>query len=364
MLAGLGGVFAERTGIVNIGLEGMMIAGTWFGAWGSWKFGAWEGVLLGLIFGGVFGLIHAVATVTFNVDHIVSGVAINILGLGGMRFLSSIVYTPETGGSVVQSPSVPGVGTVSVPFLAGGDLFGWTTPDMFGWLEDQGWFFISAVGGVVRGVTGEVSWLTLIALALIPASMWALWRTPWGLRLRSCGEDPHAAESLGVPVYRMKYYGVIISGALAGLGGTFLVLVQSGIYREAQTAGRGFIGLGAMIFGNWRPSGVLAGSMLFGFGDSLRFRGADTVRALMLVIALALLFWALWTYRTGKLRGAVYRAAGGALFLFFYFSIEEVPSQVLRATPYAITLLVLAAATQRLRMPAADGMRYRKGETV
>ena len=362
MLAGLGGVFAERAGIVNIGLEGMMIAGTWFGAWGSWKFGPWEGVLLGLIFGGVFGLIHAVATVTFRVDHIVSGVAINILGLGGMRFLSSIVYTPDTGGSVVQSPSVPGIGTFNVPFLAGGRLFGWDTPDILGWFEDGDWFFISSLGGVTRGVTGGMSWLTLVALLLVPLSIWALWRTPWGLRLRSCGEDPHAAESLGVPVYRMKYYGVVISGALAGMGGSFLVLVQSGIYREAQTAGRGFIGLGAMIFGNWMPSGVLAGSILFGFGDSLRFRGTDSVRALMLAIAIVLLIWAIWTYRRGTLKGALYRAGASALFFLFFFTVQEVPSQVLRATPYAITLIVLSAATQRLRMPAADGMRYRKGD--
>ena len=115
LLAGLGGLYSERSGVVNIGLEGMMIAGTWFAAWGSWMFGPWEGVALGIAGGAIFGLLHALATVTFNVDHIVSGVAINILGLGAMRFLSSVVYTEDTGGSVIQSPPIQGIDNLSLP---------------------------------------------------------------------------------------------------------------------------------------------------------------------------------------------------------------------------------------------------------
>jgi ABC-type uncharacterized transport system permease subunit len=362
LLAALGGLYSERSGVVNIGLEGMMIAGTWFAAWGSWQFGPWNGVLLGIVGGALFGLLHALATVTFNVDHIVSGVAINILGLGAMRFLSSIVYTPETGGSVVQSPPVQGIDTISLPFVAGGSIFGWTTPDFFGWLDGQDWFLISDIGGILRGFSGSVSWLTLIALAIVPLTVWVLWRTPWGLRLRSCGEDPWAAESLGVPVLRMKYYGVTISGALAGLGGAFLVLVQAQLYREGMTGGRGFIGLGAMIFGNWMPSGALAGSLVFGFGDSLRFRGTDVVRAFMLAIAIGLLLVGLYAITRERVRRAVVIGSVGAAFLVFYLLIETVPNQVLTATPYVITLLVLAVASQRLRMPAADGARYVKGE--
>ena len=156
LLAGLGGLYSERSGVVNIGLEGMMIAGTWFAAWGSWMFGPWEGVVLGIAGGAVFGLLHALATVTFNVDHIVSGVAINILALGAMRFLSSIVYSPETGGSVIQSPPVDGVANIDLPFLAGGSLFGWNSPDFFGWLENLDVFFLSDVAGVVRGFTGGI----------------------------------------------------------------------------------------------------------------------------------------------------------------------------------------------------------------
>ena len=239
MLAGLGGLFAERAGIINIGLEGMMIAGTWFGAWGGWQFGPWYGVIFGLLGGGIFGLIHGIATVTFAVDHIVSGVAINALALGGMRFLSTVVYEDVPGAGVTQSPRTDPVGTFSVPFLSGGEVFGWSSPDTIGWIEDRGWILISDAAGVVAGFTKNISWLTVVALLIVPLTWWLLWRTPWGLRLRSCGENPYAAESLGVNVLRMKYYAVIISGALAGLGGAYIVVVQAGIYRELQTAGRG-----------------------------------------------------------------------------------------------------------------------------
>jgi simple sugar transport system permease protein len=362
LLAGLGGLYSERSGVVNIGLEGMMIAGTWFAAWGSWMFGPWEGVLLGIVGGAIFGLLHALATVTFNVDHIVSGVAINILGLGAMRFLSSIVYTPETGGSVIQSPPVDGVSTVDLPFLAGGSLFGWDTPDFFGWLETQDWFFISDLAGVIRGFTGAINWLTLIGLALVPFTAWLLWRTPWGLRLRSCGEDPWAAESLGVPVLRMKYYGVVISGMLSGLAGAFLVLVQAGIYREFMTDGTGFIGLGALIFGNWLPVGVLGGSLVFGFGASLQLRGSAVVRSLILAVAIGLIVYGIYSFTRSKVRAAIIQTVIGAALLLYYLQVEEVSNQLLIALPYVITLLVLAAASQHLRMPAADGARYAKGE--
>jgi len=362
LLAGLGGLYSERSGVVNIGLEGMMIAGTWFAAWGSWSYGPWQGVLLGIVGGAMFGLLHALATVTFNVDHIVSGVAINILGLGAMRFLSSIVYTEDTGGSVIQSPPIQGIDNLSVPILAGGQLFGWDSPDFLGWLEERSWFFVSDVSGILRGFFGDVNWLTLIGLAVVPLSAWLLWRTPWGLRLRACGEDPWAAESLGVPVLRMKYYGVVISGMLAGLAGAFLVLVQAGIYREGMSGGRGFIGLGAMIFGNWIPAGVLGGSLVFGFGDSLRFRGPELVKSFILALAIGLIVAGIYAMTRSNVRKAVVQGSVGAAFLVFYMLVGEVPNQLLNAIPYLITLFVLAVASQSLRMPAADGARYAKGE--
>ena len=362
LLAGIGGLYSERSGVVNIGLEGMMIGGTWFAAWGAFTFGPWEGVILGIAGGAVFGLLHALATVTFNVDHIVSGVAINILGLGAMRFLSSIVYTPETGGSVIQSPPIQGIANIDLPFVAGGTLFGWHSPDFFGWLESQEWIFISDIAGIIRGFTGGLNWLTLIGVAIVPFTAWVLWKTPWGLRLRSCGEDPWAAESLGVPVLRMKYYGVVISGMLAGFAGAFLVLVQAGIYREGMTGGRGFIGLGALIFGNWMPAGVLGGSLVFGFGDSLRFRGPEVVRSFILAVALGLIAYGIYTATRSRLRSALIQAVLGGAFLLYYLQVEIVSNQLLAALPYVITLVVLAAAAQHLRMPAADGARYAKGE--
>ena len=362
LLAGIGGLYSERSGVVNIGLEGMMIGGTWFAAWGAFTFGPWEGVILGIAGGAVFGLLHALATVTFNVDHIVSGVAINILGLGAMRFLSSIVYTPETGGSVIQSPPIQGIANIDLPFVAGGTLFGWHSPDFFGWLESQEWIFISDIAGIMRGFTGGLNWLTLIGVAIVPFTAWVLWKTPWGLRLRSCGEDPWAAESLGVPVLRMKYYGVVISGMLAGFAGAFLVLVQAGIYREGMTGGRGFIGLGALIFGNWMPAGVLGGSLVFGFGDSLRFRGPEVVRSFILAVAFGLIAYGIYTATRSRLRSALIQAVLGGAFLLYYLQVEVVSNQLLAALPYVITLVVLAAASQHLRMPAADGARYAKGE--
>lgn len=355
MLAGLGGLFSERSGVVNIGLEGMMIAGTWFGAWAGWEFGPWYGVAFGIIGGAIFGLIHAIATVTFAVDHIVSGVAINILAAGAMRFMSVVVYSPDTGGGATQSPRIQSqIGTFDLPLLS----------DAFNWIEDRAIFFLSDLAGLFAGFTTKMSWLTLVGLAIIPLTWWALWRTPWGLRLRSCGENPYAAESLGVPVLRMKYYGVVISGALAGLGGAYLVVVQAGIYREGMTAGRGFIGLAALIFGNWYPFGVAAGSSVFGYADALSLRQGEAVHALLLVAAIALALLAVWSFTRQKTTAAIIQAVGGAAFLIWYLLTDTVPTQVIAALPYLVTLLVLSLATQRLRMPAADGLRYRKGEAV
>jgi ABC-type uncharacterized transport system permease subunit len=355
MLAGLGGLFSERSGVVNIGLEGMMIAGTWFGAWAGWSFGPWYGVLFGILGGAIFGLIHAIATVTFAVDHIVSGVAINILAAGSMRYLSVVTYSPESGGGATQSPRIQSpIGTFDVPLLS----------DAFNWIEDQAIFFISDVAGLLAGFTTRMSWLTLVALLIVPLTWWVLWRTPWGLRLRSCGENPYAAESLGVSVLKMKYYGVVISGGLAGLGGAYLVVVQAGIYREGMTAGRGYIGLASLIFGNWYPFGVAAGASVFGYADALSLRQGTAVHALLLVAAIALALLTAWSIYKKKTTGAIVQGVATAFFLGWYLATDTVATQVIAALPYIVTLLVLSLATQRLRMPAADGLRYRKGEAV
>ncbi|MBK5221911.1 MAG: ABC transporter permease [Acidimicrobiia bacterium] len=362
-MAALGGVFCERSGIINIGLEGMMILGTWFGAWGAWQFGPWEGIAIGIIGGAVGGLIHALATVSFGVDQIVSGVAINILGLGIARYLSVITYTEGTGGGANQSPQiVDKISTIDVPLLAGGTVLGWTSPDLLGWLDHQDLFFISDLAGLLQGFVADVSLVTLLAVALFPLATWILWRTRFGLRLRSAGENPAAAESLGVAVYKMKYLAVVISGGLAGLGGAYLSLVASNIYREGQTNGRGFIGLAAMIFGNWRPFGAAAGSGLFGFADALQLRNADAVHALLLFVALIAGVFAIRAVLRRHWVSAAITSAAGAGFLTWYLTSEEVPSQFTSFTPHVVTLLVLGFATQRLRPPARVGTPYRKGE--
>ena len=362
-LAGLGGIYAERCGIVNIGLEGMMILGTWFGAWGAWRFGAWEGVALGILGGAIGGLIHAVATVTFNVDHVISGVAINILGGGFARYLSVLAYDSASGGGPTQSPSVnSSVGTVTLPLLSGGSVAGRKSPDVLGWLERKDWFFVGDGAGVLKGLTAGVSWVAVIALLLIPLSTWVLWRTRFGLRLRAAGEAPAAADSLGVSVTRYRYYGVVISGAMAGLAGVFLSTVAASIYREGQTAGRGYIGLATMIFGNWRPSGLAAGAGLFGLADALQLRSDASVRALLLLVAIGVGLLALRQWRKGALVRAGLSAALAIAFAVAYVTVDKVPSQLTYCTPYVVTLLVLASASQRLRPPAKAGQPYRKGQ--
>lgn len=355
-LAGLGGLWAERAGIVNIGLEGMLILGTWFGAWAGFFYGPWIGVFAAVVAGALGGLLHALATVTFGVDHVVSGVAINLLGAGIARYLSSLAYAGEDaplGSGQTQSPTVQGLPDVSLPFLSSG-------PDLLGDLEAQRWFLLSDAAGILRGLTANVSIITLLAVLLVPLSFFILWRTAFGLRLRSVGENPVAADSLGVAVYRMKYAAVVVSGALAGLGGASLVI--GSIYREGQTAGRGFIGLAAVIFGNWRPGGLAAGAGLFGYADAVQLRAGSAVRALLLLVALLLVVVAVRQalHRRIPLTLATLLIAGA--FFLWYATVDEVPSQLVGFTPHLVTLLVLAVASQRLRPPAADGIPYRRGD--
>ena len=361
-LAALGGLWAERSGIVNIGLEGMMILGTWFGAWGAWQYGPWWGVAIGIAGGMAAGLLHALATVTFNVDHIISGVAIITLAGGIARYLSVEVYTGVAGGGATQSPRVEGAGTFDVPILSGGELFGWQSPDALGSLEEHHWLIVSDLAGLLRGATHNLAYLTLIAILLVPLTWWVMWRTVFGLRVRSCGEHPTAADSLGVRVNLMRYFALMISGGLAGLAGAFLAIEAAGVYRQGQTQGKGFIGLAAMIFGNWLPFGAAAGAGLFGFADALNLRDKSAVHALLLFVAVAVLVYAVVQLRRGKRLAALVSAVFALLTGFWFLTTDEVPVEFVQMTPYVVTLLVLAVATQRLRPPAADGKPWRKGQ--
>ena len=277
-MAGLAGLWSERSGIVNIGLEGMLIAGTIFGAWIGVETTPWIGVIAGVIGGGLFGLIHAVATVTFGVDHIVSGVAINLLAAGVAGLLAEVMF-PEQNGKM--SPPPGQITKITLP---------WS--DWLQTVQSKGIPVVSDLAGILGGMTTNLSLLTVLCLALFPLTFWVLWRTPWGLRVRSAGENPKAAESLGVNVVKQKYLAVIISGMIGGLGGAFLVTVTSQGYLENQTGGRGYIGLAALIFGNWTAAGTLFGSLLFGYTSAVNVRSdlsASTAIVVMVAIGLAVL---------------------------------------------------------------------------
>jgi simple sugar transport system permease protein len=159
----------------------------------------------------------------------------------------------------------------------------------------------------------------------------------------------------------MKYAGVLISGGLAGLGGGFLAIVAASNYQENQVAGRGYIGLAALLFGNYRPGGLLAGAGLFGFADALQLRDSASIHALLLLIVVILAFVAFRKFKSGKQIGALVALAAAGFTLWFYFAVEELPGQLVTMTPYIATILVMALASQRLRMPAADGIPYRRG---
>ncbi|MEU6947000.1 ABC transporter permease [Streptomyces sp. NPDC046316] len=356
-LAGLGGLWAERAGVVNIGLEGMMILGTFFGAWAGWQTSPWLGILAGIVGGMLGGLLHAVATVTFGVDHIISGIAINILAVGFTTYFAKLWFNSgeaaTKGGSPKQSPPAEEITSVTIPGLS----------DWLADIEKHHWFLVSDIAGILGGLVTNVSVVTIIAVLLVIGTFFVLWKTSFGLRLRSCGENPIAAESLGVNVYKYKYIAVIVSGGMAGLGGAFLSLVTSHIYNEGQTGGRGYIGLAAMIFGNWRPGGLAMGAGLFGFADALQLRsGGESVHALLLLLCAVLVAIAAWkAYKKRWITSSIAIVIGVGVFIW-YLGTDTVPVEFVSATPYVVTLLVLSLSAQRLRMPKADGMRYRKGE--
>lgn len=353
-LAGLGGLWSERAGVVNIGLEGMMILGTWGAGFFGFHYGPWAGLLGAMFCGMIGGAIHAVATVVFGVDHIVSGVAINIIGLGAAKYLAARTFTGTPGGGPTQSPPLTELPTITIPGVSSG----------FATLEKKQIFFVSDLASILGAFVTNLSIVTLIALALVFMTWWVLWRTTFGLRLRSCGESPAAAETLGVNVYRYKFIAVLVSGAMAGLGGGYLALVAANIYRDGQTGGRGYIGLAAMIFGNWRPGGLVGGAALFGYTDAAQLRGGGTVHALLLLFAVLVILIGLWQIlRKHRLIQGVVAIASGVIVAGWFFASETVPSEFAGMTPYVATLLVLAVSSQRLRMPAADGLPYRKGET-
>jgi simple sugar transport system permease protein len=240
--AAMGGIFSERSGVVNIGLEGMMLTGAFFGIWGSIWSGSWVvGVLMAMVFGGLLAFIHGIFCIHLRADQIVSGFAVNLLALGVTGYLFTSIY-----------PSGIPLGVSRVPNVE------------LGFLSS-----IPIAGDFLEGVFGSLNLLVWAMLATIVLSYIVLFRTPIGLRIRAVGEHPRAADTVGISVYGVRYAAVITSGVLAALGGAFLSLGFVGNFAENMTSGRGFIALAAVIFGKWRPGWAFVATLLFGYGFAL-----------------------------------------------------------------------------------------------
>ena len=282
--AALGGVTSERAGVVNIGLEGMMLTGAFFGAWGADITSSWlGGVVIGLVAGGLLGLVHAVFAVTLRADQIVAGTAINFLALGITGFLFVKIY--GTQGTPDDLPQIP---DVSLPIE-----------------------WIPFVGDALAHLNLLI-WVGLIAAALLSIF---LFRTRGGLRMRSVGENPLAADTAGISPIRVRYWAVIASGAFAALGGVFLSIGFVHSFNQNMTVGKGFIGLAVVIVGKWKPGGAVAAALLFGFSSALAQRLAVTSPSI---------------------------------------------ATLLQALPYVITLIAVAGLVGRSRPPAADGIPYER----
>ncbi len=292
VFAAIGGMFSERSGVVNIGLEGMMLMGAFFGIWGSDVTGSWViGLLIGMLSGALLALVHAAFSIHLRADQIVTGTAVIFLAYG----ITGYLYNNHYG--YAGTPDVPGIPDVNLAFL------GHIPPRTLGrFLEDS---------------FGQMNLMTWLAIALVPLSYVFMFKTPFGLRIRSCGEHPRAADTVGINVYRVRYLSVITSGVLAAMGGAYLSIGFAHHFDEKMTNGRGFIALAALIFGNWRPAGAFAAALLFGFSTALapQFENVDA--------------WANY----------------GTLF---------------QALPYVLTLIAVAGVIGRTVPPAAVGRPYVK----
>jgi len=350
LMAGLGGLWAERAGVINIGLEGMMIVGTWTAAWFGYLHGPLMGFVAAAIFGLASGFFHAILTVKIGIDQAVSGLAINLIAAGGARYLSGVFF-PPVGGDRTVSPPVDSFPTFTIPVIA----------PILESIDAQNIFFISNLAGILHGLTKEVSLVTIALLLLVPLTSWILWRSKFGLRMRFSGENPMAAESLGINVYRIRYIAISVSGMLASLGGAYLALVASSVYREGQTAGRGFIGLATVIFGNWKPGGVFAGSILFGFTDALRVRQSESVMSLIMVAGIVALVLSIFYSINRRWKPGLISGSLALVAWWIHQRVDVIPQEFVTVFPNFATLIVLTFLAQRLTPPAMAGMPYRRG---
>lgn len=238
IFAALGGLFSERSGVINIALEGLMLAGAFTAAVVTYQTGnPYFGLVTGILAGAAFGFVYAIACIKFEADQVVAGMAINFLMIGLPALISGVIY--DSTGSTPQIDKA-----------------------------DQLW-----------NIANRVSIASIFAFAMVPIAWYVLYKTPFGLRLRATGENPGAADAAGVSVTRLRYVAVIISGALAGAGGAYLSTGQSSLFTKQMTAGRGFIALAALILGKWKPVPVMFACLFFGFMEALtiQIQGALTL---------------------------------------------------------------------------------------
>ena len=293
ILTSIGGTFSERSGVVNVGLEGIMVMGAFSGVVFNLEFAdafgkatPWLGVLVGGVVGLLFSIIHAAATVNFRADHIVSGTVLNLLAPALAVFLCRVIYNKGQTDSITQS-----FGKFDFPVLAK----------------------IPIIGEIFFAGTSAIGY---VVIAFTFLAWFVLYKTRFGLRLRSVGEHPQAADTLGINVYFMRYMGVLISGFLGGMGGAIYAQSISGNFSVTTITGPGFIALAAMIFGKWNPIGAMLASLFFGLSQSLAVIG------------------------------------GNLAFL------KDIPAVYLQITPYVLTIIVLAAFLGKSVAPTADGVNY------
>ena len=293
--AAIGGMFSERSGVVNIGLEGMMLMGAFFGVYGADLTGSWvAGIFVGLASGALLALVHAFFSIHLRADQIVSGTAVNFLALGITGYLYNNHYGNK--GTPENLPAIPDV--------------------HLHWLSK---IPPHGLGDFLDGAFGSLNLMVWLSILLLPVAYVAMFRTALGLRLRSVGEHPRAADTVGISVFRVRYAAVTLSGMLAALGGVYLSLGFVNSFSENMTAGRGFIALAALIFGGWRPFGAFSATLLFGFSSALAQRLPDL--------------------------SASQSAAWPVLF---------------QTLPYALTLIAVAGVIGRSIPPGAVGRPYVK----
>lgn len=341
LLAAVGELISERAGVLNVGLEGMMLAGAFFGFLVAFEAGNIAlGVIAGIAAGTLFAVIMALLTVEAKADQIVAGIGINIIAIGLTSFWFDDLFSGQEGARVDT------MGGISIPGL-------------------------SSLGSLGNAVFDQPL-LVYVAFLLVPAAWFLLYRTQWGLSIRSAGEFPVAADTAGVSVRATRWMGTLAAGALAGLGGAYLSLVEVAQFRQEMTAGRGFLALAAVIFGRWKPRGVLVACLLFGAADALQLRlqasGSIPAAVWMLV---ALLGGAYLAHRLRVDRGRPVRPVAMAVAaVAFVAGIAlavgspsiTLPSQLWLALPFLFALAALAGAMSKVTMPAALTIPYRRGD--